>query len=338
MAVNILVMLHGITLDAEPRDHQATYDTLWAALQRWQPRLSEALVTPLGLEWGHEPPPPANLRPDQLITRAENFINEQTSYTAVKADPSPYNHVLDHKDELGRFHLSELASKLLLRPYVITPFKEKVMVRGFTDVLYYCSPDGESAIRRAVYTQFLNGLAPYAAVDQVRLHIIAQSLGVTVAFDFLFGLFASDRHFPGGVPGFVRENQDDPLLQPFIEAYEFWRERRKDGGLILGSMSSTGGQLPLMMMRKQALVERMARGERLDPQVIGIEPGDPLKWKLFYDADDALGFPARRIFESQRAVQEYEVDTHWRPDLAHTLYWDSPNVQREMAELIVQNL
>lgn len=337
MAVNILVMLHGVTLDAEPRDHQAAYNALWAALQRRQPRLSEALVTPLGLEWGHEPPPPTGLRPDQLITRAENFINEQTSYTAIKADPSPYNHVLDPKDELGRLHFSELASKLL-RPCVITPFKEKVMVRGFTDVLYYCSLDGESAIRRAVYTPFLNGLAPYAAVDQVRLHVIAQSLGVTVTFDFLFGLLASDCHFPSGVPGFVRENQGDPLLQPFIEAYEFWRERRKVGRLVLGSMSSTGGQLPLMMMRKQSLVERMARGERLDPQVIGIEPGDPLKWKLFYDADDALGFPARRIFEPQRAVQEYEVNTHWRPDLAHSLYWDNRDVQREMAELIVENL
>ena len=154
----------------------------------------------------------------------------------------------------------------------------------------------------------------------------------------MFGLFASDRHFSGGVPGFVRENQDDVSLQPFLEAYTFWRERRAAGDLVLGSMSSTGGQLPLMMMRKQTLVERLARGTRLDAGVIGIAPGDGLKWKLFYDADDALGFPARRMFEPQAAIQEYEVDTHWRPDLAHSLYWNNETVQREMADLIVQNL
>ncbi len=338
MTVNVLVMLHGITLDPEPRDHRAAYDALWAALQRRQPRLSGALATPLGLEWGHEPPgSPDTLRPDQLLTRAENFINEQTSYASSKADPSPYNHVLE-ADDPSAFHFGALASRWLLRPYVLTPFKEKVMVRGFTDVLYYSSPDGESAIRRAVYSQFLNGLAPHRDAERVRLHVVAQSLGVTVAFDFLFGLFAPDTHFPGGVPGFVRENRDDDLLQPALEAYTFWRERRKTGGLVLGSMSSTGGQLPLLLMRKQALVEQLARRERLDASVIGIAAGDTLKWKLFYDADDALGFPARRMFEPQAAIQEYEVDTHWRPDRAHSLYWENGTVQREMADLIARNL
>ena len=165
MTVNLLVMLHGITVEPEPRDHRAAYDALWAALQRAQPRLNTALVTPLGLEWGHEPPPgspgsPNGLRPDQLITRAENFINEQTSYAAIKADPSPYEHVLTAQDDLSELHVGALASRWLLRPYVLTPFKEKVLVRGFTDVLYYGSPDGESAIRRAVYSQFLNGFGP----------------------------------------------------------------------------------------------------------------------------------------------------------------------------------
>ena len=56
MTLNLLVMIHGITVEPEPRDHRAAYDALWAALQREQPRLSVALPTPLGLEWGHEPP------------------------------------------------------------------------------------------------------------------------------------------------------------------------------------------------------------------------------------------------------------------------------------------
>ena len=131
---------------------------------------------------------------------------------------------------------------------------------------------------------------------------------------------------------------EHPAMAAAVERYTFWREKRKAGDLLLGSKASAGGQLPLLMMRTQRVVDLLAANQLLDAGVIGIRPGDPPKWKIFYDPDDALGFPTRRLFREQAAIQEFEVETGWFPVRAHTEYWRNRRVQREIAQLIVQNL
>lgn len=332
--VNVLVMLHGITLSSTALDHATQYRGFWGALQRWQPDLTRALTT-VQIEWGHEPPNAelGALRDDQKIMRAENTIDARTRYDEVRGDPSPYHHRLEDRPALGLGLLTEALSRFVLRPHVLTPFKQRVMVHGFSDALYYSSPDGERAVRRVVYRQVLERLEPYRD-DTVRLHVASHSLGVTVAFDFLFGLFETFKE----TPGFVRDHQNDPVMAASVERYRFWREKRKVGELLLGSKASAGGQLPLLMMRKQSVVDMLAANQLLDAGVIGIRPGDPLKWKIFYDPDDALGFPTRWLFGEQAAIQEYEVETGWFPVRAHTEYWRNERVQREVAQLIMQNL
>ena len=96
--------------------------------------------------------------------------------------------------------------------------------------------------------------------------------------------------------------------------------------------------MPLLMMRTQRVVDPLAADQLLDAGVIGVRPGSPPKWKIFYDPDDALGFPTRRLFREQAAIQEYEVETGWFPVRAHTEYWRNRRVQREIAQLIAQNL
>ena len=332
--VNVLVMLHGITLSSTALDHAREYEGFWEALQRVQPKLREALE-PVQIEWGHEPPNAElkDLRDDQKIMRAEGFIDARTRYDEVRRDPSPFHHPLETKPAFGPGLLTGALSRLVLRPYVLTPFKQRVMVHGFSDALYYSSPDGERAVRRVVYGQVLERLEPYRN-DTVRLHVASHSLGVTVAFDFLFGLFETFKE----TPGFIRDHRDDPAMAAAVERYTFWREKRKAGDLLLGSKASAGGQLPLLMMRTQRVVDLLAANQLLDAGVIGIRPGDPPKWKIFYDPDDALGFPTRRLFHEQAAIQEYEVETGWFPVRAHTEYWRNRRVQREIAQLIVQNL
>ena len=157
---------------------------------------------------------------------------------------------------------------------------------------------------------------------------------MTVAFDFLFGLFAADE-VTGGEPDFIGEAQGEAEA---IERYLFWRGRAREGGLVLASKASTGGQLPLLLLRKQALVDRLSVGEFLDPSVIGVPGRGDVRWKIFYDADDILGFPTRRLFDAEGTIQEFQVDTDWRPDLAHSRYWTNDRVLDEMAKLIADNL
>lgn len=62
-----------------------------------------------------------------------------------------------------------------------------------------------------------------------------------------------------------------------------------------------------------------------------IGPGD-------VPADDVLGFPVRRLFDPVSTIAEYQVNTNWRPDLAHEHYWTNPTVIAEVAELLTSNL
>ena len=333
MAVkNILVQIHGMTTVEGPMSHKQEYDDLLAALLKVEPTLKfDDRAT---VEWGHWQPDYvfANLRPDQRIAPAEKTISAQVSYQNVAKNRGPLEHILGPLDDLPE--------KLTVR-HVTEPVKESAEIYGVTDVIYYASPDGEESIRNTVYGQVLSTMGPFRTAieagdsSEVRLHLIAHSLGVTIAFDFLFGLFAPDEYLSGGKPGFVsNKNTGDGD----IESYMFWREQAKAGRLTLGSKVSAASQLPLLIMRKQKLVDQLARGELLDPVLIGIKPDGPVCWRLYYQVEDILGFPSRRLFRNESRIEEFEVYNSWRPDEAHTGYWNNDVVIKTAAALIKSRL
>src|SRR4029079_16834131 len=210
-STDLLVMMHGMTLSSQQFDHNKEYDDLWKALVKKEPSMSAALDARVGVAWGHAPSggPSHSFRKDQRITAAENFIHDRSAYANVRGDHSPQNHVLSAG--------AELFSKLVTR-HVTDPVKETVEIFGFTDVVYYCATDGEDAVRAAVYSQVLDALEPFRTAPDVRLHVIAHSLGVTVAHDFLFGLFAPDTELTGGQPGFMANPE---ASDPQKEKYDF---------------------------------------------------------------------------------------------------------------------
>ncbi len=77
-----------------------------------------------------------------------------------------------------------------IRENLFIGVRESIILRGFGNVLYYCSLEGETAIRRVVYDQILTQLDAVSDADEVRLHIFGHILGVTLTHDFLYGLFA----------------------------------------------------------------------------------------------------------------------------------------------------
>ena len=321
--------------DTAPSNHTRDYDELWDGLLKWQPTLRDRIDSVIRVEWGHAPLPVQSiLLPDEELTAAENTIVTATNYATIKASATP--------DDSFLGLTPDFLPRLILRP-ILSRVKEQVLVTGIGDVFYYTSPDGERAVRDHVYTQFLEGMRPHKNADNVALHLIGHSQGATIAFDFLFGLFAPSSEYPNGIPGFVEDEQGSPEMQA---EYMRWRNRAQAansdnalaGSLMLGSKSSFGCQLALMMLRKQKLVDRLAAGERLDPTVIGVPKSGPPKWKIFFDTDDALGFPTRRLFDSVGSIREYEVNSDWNPLTSHTNYRNNEEVQREIAELIIANL
>src|SRR5215813_9831748 len=319
--VNVLIFIHGIEISDIPSKHTAQYNDLLEALRAKHPIIGEKIDKVVYIEWGHALPLPAQvLFPDEMLTDAENTILNATSLSAIKSNKTADDTFLGFTFNFPQRRLARL---------VTDQIKEKVFALGLTDVLYYCSPDGERAVRSHVYTQVLKELAEVENEEKVALHLIAHSHGATVGFDFLFGLLAPDSQYGGEPPDFAK-NEDIPLATR--EAYLDWRRRAKNGQLALGSKSSFGCQLALMMMRKQRLVNMLAARpvQLLDPTVIGVPKAGPVKWKVFYDTNDVLGYPVRHLFDAVGTIKEFEVDSDPNPVFAHLNYWTNKQVQEEI--------
>lgn len=333
--INVLVMIHGMTPDAQPKSPFDTtengkywgYNDFWNALCHKQPTLHDRFPQGfIGVEWGHEQPdeialPTNSLRPDHQLTRAQNFVNEKVAYDHLIKDPSPNNHTLSLFGDLAL--LSPIVRSLVIN------LRESIVTRGLGDVIYYCSSDGEGHVRKTVYSQVLQHLDPYLGQSEIRLHLIGQSLGVTLTHDFLYGLFKPDDNY---TPGFYQQGDDADVAR-----FKVWRQKAQAGQLKLGSLTSTASQLPLFMMRKQELVNRLANSQLINATDIGVIDSNRIQWQLFYDVDDLLGFGTRRLYTCSNAICEYQVDTDDNPADAHTAYWKNKTVIEKTAELLLTN-
>jgi hypothetical protein len=339
--VNILIMIHGMIPDAIPKSPFESssdgkylgYEGFINALITKQPKLAAIFEDRfIGVEWGHEKPGEENwatddLRADHQLTRAQNFINQRIAYDNLVKDPDENNVTM------SLFKGSGVDFPLLtpMVRWLVVGLRESIVTRGLGDVLYYTSPQGECNVRKTVYKQVLEKLDRYLNEPDVRLHLIGQSLGVTLTHDFLYGLFNPKA---GYTPGFKEQKQGDT---EDIKRFDLWREKAQNKQLQLGSLTSAASQLPLFLMRKQELVNQLANEQLIDAKDIGVLDSNRVQWQLFYDVDDLLGFGTRRLYNCDRAIKEYQVDTGDNPGDAHTAYWNNSFVAEKTAELLFIN-
>lgn len=327
--INILIMIHGMSPANQPRSPLDFYEPFWRALVEEAPQLKEIFPNKfIAVEWGHElpktpPPELSELRTDQKLMRSQNFLRSRVSWEEIQKDNHPNNITMEKlpNDRQDFPRLSPAIRQLIIG------LRESVMVSGFGDVIFYCSHEGETFIRQVVYGQVLEQLTPYENAEQVRLHLVGQSLGVTLCHDFLYGLFA-----PNHEPDFYEQG-----LVEHVSQFRRWRNKAQNGQLVLGSLTSTASQLPLFAMRKPKIIETLAAEKLLDATNIGVVEQDRAKWKIFYDIDDLLGFGTRRLYKSSNAIMEFQVDSSDNPGDAHNDYWGNPTVIRETAKLLLLN-
>lgn len=318
--INVLIMIHGIIPNPEPGDHADEYNNFWQSLVAQEPQLSDLFEGPIiTVEWGHELPNINNLEDHRRLTRAQNFINEKTKYSSLQRDNHPNNSVINDRGNLVNRGLR----------LAIAGLRENLFITGMGDVIYYASVDGEKAIRREVYNTILDKLQAFENETDVRLHLVGQSLGVTLCHDFLYGLFASQHQ-----SGFIGEHQGSPEAEA---KYELWHEKAKNGDLKLGSMTSTASQIAILAMRKQKMVDILASEENLKASDIGITSPSPVKWQLFYDVDDVLAYGTRGLYDNPDAIREIQVDNNDNILTVHSSYWKNPVVIKETAQLLLAN-
>ncbi|MEY4512498.1 MAG: hypothetical protein RLZZ450_4620 [Pseudomonadota bacterium] len=320
MPTNILIFIHGITPEERPASHQRDYRDLWQAMQAEQPSLARRVDKVVEVEWGNRfAGGPTS--PDTLLSDAERQISGRVRFDVVEQHPGPGN-VL-HPGVLGDVGIPGV--RRLARN-----IRERLVQFGLADAVYYASEDGERAVRNAIYGKVLRELREYKSQTELRLHVVAHSLGVTVAHDFLYGLFGKF-----DAPDYLAQTSSAIDRQD----YEYWRARAADGRLVVGSFVNMASQLPLFVLRKQKLVTQLAEGKVLSPSDIGIGVGADrtVRWLVVYDVDDVLGFATRELYGNHASIRQVQVDSGDSPIGAHTEYWRTPLVVREAAALIANN-
>jgi hypothetical protein len=320
MPVNVLVFIHGITPEPHPVAHTAVYEAFWRGMQHKRPGLRTSINHVSYVEWGNRYPG-GPVRPDTLLSDAERNAGELVRFGNVKKKLGP-NNVL-HPGLLG-----DWGTLPGMREIVLAPVREQLVQLGLADAIYYCSADGERAVRVATYGQVLETLRPHKHQADVRLHLVAHSLGVTVGHDLLYGLFGKKTE-----PDFLAqaespEDRDD---------YVFWRNKVADGQLRVGCFVTMASQLPIFVLRKQSLVTRLAEGGVLDPSDIGIPRHGSLRWLVCYDIDDVLGFATRELYGNADCIRQVQVDAGDFPVGAHVGYWECDTVIAEAAALVDSN-
>jgi hypothetical protein len=320
MTDHVLVFIHGITPDSQPTPHSELYDAFWRGLQREEPSLTRAIGHIARIEWGNRLRPGA-ARPDERLSDAESQAARLEANENVRAHAGPNN--LLHPGLLGDWNVIPGLRAL------VRLLREELLQFGLADAIYYASEDGERAVRNAVFGQVLAQLRPLLAADSVMLHVVAHSLGVTVAHDFLYGLFGKPE-----IPDYL----DQAMSEQDRGDYAVWRERASRRQLRFGSFTSMASQLPLFALRKQALVDQLAAGGTLDPLAIGVEPSGQVQWLIVYDLDDALGFATRELYGNRPELRQVQVDAGDTPVNAHLNYWKSELVIRETAKLMAARI
>lgn len=283
------------------------------------------MATTVKTEWGHQLSADPPDRGDHKVSGAQARILHLIKRSTVEAAG-------EGKDvRISDYHWF-WPFRWILNRFV----RERIIQRGFTDAAYYMAPDGEAYVREAVYGEILRELDDHTGDTEVRLHLIADSLGVTVAHDFLFALFNDT---DGYEPGYTKQTDPPPTE---VAALNTWRAKAESGELRVGSFVAAGSQLPVFLLRKQAIVNRFYENkdsddERVNPRLLGLSE-DTVQWLLFYDVDDLLAYPTRHLYAPRKAIREVQVESADRPDKAHTKYWRKKKVLEEAASLILSRI
>lgn len=359
---NILVFVHGMMPEDLPHSAISVYEQLWNSVKNLNNTLGKrvAFEDIVAVEWGRYDSLP---RPDEKINIAERFIAEKIDDKIIAENPGLKN--LSVLQNIINFPLGHHPSEIT-RPYLHL-LRQTILLKGLGDAVYYCSEQGKIAVQVAVYAPILQRLEYYRLEEpdtRIRLHIIAHSLGVTIATDFLYGLFSPTiinfenerkkrqdhtlfhtlfkRKKRQDPTLFIREARDENLehlRKEVIARYKFWRDPKNARRLELGSIVSLASQLPLLLLSKQFVVDELFAGRTLSPEYIGIPDNtNQIIWKIFYDIDDLLAFPTGFLYGDHCAIKDCPVDSGNYPNTAHADYWKSPEVHKEVAELLSRRM
>lgn len=310
------ILIHGINPDLIPGDSIEALDEFLSTLCAEDPELAQRFPPErvIPIRWGHplqsQNAFSAPFRSDEQLFVAQNRILQ--TIAAVEPDLTPDDH----------FPWS--------RAKVAMALQRNLLISGFGDMVYFTGRDGYQAIQRIIFQalrQRLETNLPNCATEgdhAIRLHLFAESLGVSIGFEFLSLLFG---------PALKGHQLEDVLEDEDLAFYQAASSSARKL-FTLGTFVAAASQLPLLLQRRQHAIEQLARIGYLDPSHIGLTPTcDRPRWLLFHDPRDILSMPTKPLFGHCPWIQEEWVENRVsavapadRFEETHNGYWCNPDV------------
>jgi len=212
-----------------------------------------------------------------------------------------------------------------------------MLVEGLGDLVYYTAPEGERAIRTTLYRQLFDTwpfrhdtLSP----EPLALSVVAHSAGAVLAFDLLYELFCPTTRRQGRpAPAIAYADRRWGRIAKRLRSA---RERVRHGTLTLHTVVTLGSFLPIFFLRRQRLVDRLARRRRLTADVIGLRGQG--QWLNVWDYDDLVAFPIAGLFrDPEHRIRDLQVDTGDWMASAHAGYWRHPAVIDAVATSLAED-
>ncbi|MDJ0554288.1 MAG: hypothetical protein QNJ68_07610 [Microcoleaceae cyanobacterium MO_207.B10] len=333
-----LVYIHGVSQEYD-QPHQQAYDYLHDGISACISRdVSEwHNAKRCDVEWGwnyqNDPTPEGH----HLLAKAQEVLAARIFPKIKEADDFSLNP--------GRF---------------ILPGARELILKGFSDIFYYVSEDGQNSVRLEVLSTILeaNDIQNCLAEEQpFSITLLGHSAGSVIAFDLLLYLFSGDgvdarssglskKSFIDFEAPSVRNTLNRKYSRSggnsLQENLEKLRKMAQEGKIRVRRLVTFGSPISKLAFRRDDFLEILANDGYLNPKELGLDRnpevfGEPLKrprWINLWDKDDIIAWPVEPLMGEQDAglVADIYTNVDWKISTAHNQYWNSKIVHEKIAE------
>ncbi len=314
MPIEIVFYIHGVSPEAEVTEHQSQYRAMHQAIAEAGVDVSWPAVDDIGgAEWGWNfDGGPA--KSHQALAIAQRTHGER---------------VLPLAKEQRDFTLNPTR-------FIVNRLRD-IIFYGFGDMFYYVSSDGKWAIRLEVARRIVEHINERRGDgdEDISLTLVAHSAGSVIAFDFLYYVFSTRKHRFLPPPD---DENDSRELKDCRNGLQQLREMAAANKLRLRRLIAFGSPIGFLPFRADAVVEILSRDERLRTSDYGLDSrladAAPLSGPRLinlWDKDDPIAWPVAPLLEPSDLVEDVYVDVSDVVSSAHTAYWKSGRVHREIA-------
>ncbi len=292
------VYIHGVITEQDRTEkHTRQYEAIRNGIDReLRKRGGDPLPeidTSVTVEWGWDTPDAGETR---KLAVAQSVIANRVK-TATPRDRTGF-------------------TSLLFAP-AIQPVRKLIMF-GWSDIVYYVGKRGKKLVRSLVWNQILDQIDTDQDVD---LTIICHSAGTLIAHDFLYWVFSGDR-------------DDNEIVEQGIDPAKVaaaalnWRVRR---------LVTFGSPISPLMVRSAHVTDTMAASPsaRLDATTLGLgrlaHNGETPVWLNVWDRHDVLSYPVRPFYEGANIIDLYPDHSDSLRN-SHEAYWTASSVHHDLAE------